>query len=111
MCIIEHDLPVYYNPENNGLHVVHSQNGDTVIVGECCRFYNDAYTCILRYEIPSEYLNNWILLDKNNLLKYPFIGKHLQNTIHVQEKYIDDDSKRCSWYTNPCIINRYHKIK
>lgn len=107
MNIFEHDLPVYYNPEYNGLHVVHKQNEEIAIVGDCCRFYNDAYTCIVRYEIPIEYLNKWIVLDKNNLLKYDFIGNHLQNTVHVLEKHVNDDLTRSTWYRNPVIVNRY----
>ena len=43
MKILRHKLPVYYNPEYNGLMVVHSKNDKSAVVGSCCHFYNDAY--------------------------------------------------------------------
>ena len=105
--IIKHNLPVYYNPNEHGFHVVHSQNNCTAIVGECCRFYSDAFTCILRYEVPVNYLNNWIKINKDFLLDYSFVDTKMQNTVHVIDKNdgTNYELKRCTWYKN-CEVKR-----
>jgi len=106
--IIKHDLDVYYNPNENGFHVVHSQNDKFAIVGTCSMFYSDAYTCILRYKAPVNILNNWIKINKEYLLDYSFVDTKMQNTVHVIDKDgTNYDLKRCTWYKNYDIIERY----
>lgn len=113
MRIINHDLPVYYNPEYNGLHVVHSKDDKTAIVGSCCHFYNDAYTNICRYEIPVEMLKDWILIDKENLLKHSFITEKHKYIDHpgVVGESVEDDLIRCQWYLNRQIKKSWYVKK
>ena len=73
ISFIEHDKPVFYSEEYRGLIVVHSEKDNTVIVGGMCEYYNDAYTNIMRYEIPTEKLNSFVQIDKQNLDKYDFL--------------------------------------
>ena len=112
---IKHDLPVYYNPEYNGLMVVHSKNNASVIVGGCCHFYNDAFTNIYRYEIPVKMLKEWKRVNKRKLKSYSFIEKDNQvdalcvKDIAISPEEISNDYKRCLWYENKFIIKSWYK--
>lgn len=111
--LIEHNLPVYYNSEYNGLFVVHSYNGKTAIVGSCCKFYNDAYTSIGRYEIPVEMLGEWLRLDKDKIESYPFLMvDDMVDALCVADlplNGISYDIKRAEWYENPKIIRMWYE--
>lgn len=113
MKILKHKLPVYYNPEYNGLMVVHSRNNKTAIVGNCCHFYNDAYTTIYRYEIPVKMLRKWQRLNKGKLKSYSFIEVHpitqslCVKDVPTSKEEIDNDYKRCLWYKNEKIISHW----
>jgi len=78
----EHNLDVFYNPEYNGFQVIHKYHGDTVTIGACCNFYDDAYTCICRYTVKKSYLDKLIKLDKQNLYLYPFIENYKFSETH-----------------------------
>jgi hypothetical protein len=109
MNIIEHSLQAYYNPIYNGFHALHSVNKNIATIGSCSKFYNDAYTCILRYEVHIKVLNDWMLIDKQNLLNYNFvcIDENINN-VRVRETINDnDDMYRYYWVDNVEIIKRY----
>lgn len=71
--MFKHNKAVYYNSENNGIHVVHGIIGDKAIVSDCSTYYSDAYTGISRYEIPLWKLNTWIRVYKRKIDSYPFL--------------------------------------
>jgi len=115
--MLKFDKPVFYNPTYGGFHVIHAfchhqDKEDTVIVGNCTHFYNDAFTSTCRYEIPKSKLKEWMRLNKKKLKSYPFIE---ENNIGIAIKYINlfsinDDYRRCLWYKDECIINSFYKM-
>jgi hypothetical protein len=112
MKIIEQSLQVYYNPIHNGFHVVHDEKDKTIIVSDCCRFYNDAFTCILRYEISKNILKNWIAVDKEKLLDYDFTtidedvdALKVREKKNVENKH-SEDYIRCTWTKDIDVINK-----
>jgi len=110
---VEHKLDVYYNPKYHGIHVVHSDNGRTVTIGDCCTFYNDAYSGILRYEVDKKYLQRLIKLDKENLLCYDFIELHeFSSTHHAISVSKEEDDKTYLFYKNNLLLKvGLNKIK
>lgn len=72
---IKHNLPVYYNPDVDAIHVVHGKQDGKIIIGAPCRFYGDAYTCITRYLVEKSIMKNWIRLNKKKLDSYPFLSR------------------------------------
>lgn len=118
MNIIKHNLPIYYNPQYNGLMVVHSKNNKTAMVGGCCHHLNDAYTNICRYEIPIKKLREWKRLNKRKINQYSFIEKYelakSLNVLRVKDisltkEIISNDYLRCMWDKDSCIISRNYR--
>lgn len=114
LCFRRHNLAIFYNPEYDGLHVVHEWRKATVVVGGCCHFLDDAYTNISRHEIPRSALKGWIKLKRNlNAMKnYPFMmvyqsqpSAFLTSTWRALCTKENQDSKRSSFYRSPLIIH------
>ena len=114
---IKHNLPVFYNPENNGLHVLHlghpNGNNKTVVVGGCCDFYDDAYTNICRYEIPVKLLRTWKRINKRELNSYSFLQKYQlfsnELSIKIKDEDTHQDLRRAMWCENPKIIKHWYE--
>lgn len=113
---VKSKLPIFYNPENHGLHVLYERKKDTVIVGDCSKFYEDAYTCIIRYEIPKRIIKSWKRLNKKKLLSYDFLTtkKLMSDELHLcmSDKNDRDEFKRtdfCLSYKPRFIVSKTYK--
>jgi hypothetical protein len=110
---IKRGQPIYYNPVNHGLHVVFGRENDNIVVGDCCQYFDDAYTTIMRYVIPKEYLNKWKHIEEDKLSTYGFLETNKDGFIRVtKDKHgqeLSDDMIRSAWYKTPEIV-RYFNI-
>lgn len=106
----EHNLDVFYNPDYHGLHVIHKYHGDTITIGECCNFYDDAYTCISRYTVKKSYIDKLIKLDKEILGAYPFIENYKFSSNCYSVRVTKNKPERSYlFFEDKAIISRSHR--
>lgn len=113
---VKSKLPIFYNPDNHGLHVLYERKKDTVIVGDCSKFYEDAYTCIIRYEIPKHIIKSWKRLNKRKLLSYDFLKTRnlMSDDLHlcIKDKCDYDEFKRTKFgclYKPKFVLSKTYK--
>ena len=106
--MIEHKLLIYFNPKYNGFHVVHEEKDDNIILGGCCRFLDDAYTNIMRYEIPKTYLDELIKIDLKKMDKYEFVqyGSKYQSNVYLISESLKDETYL--FYNDPIILSSHY---
>lgn len=103
--MIKHILPIYYNPEDKGFHVIFDVEGDELIVGNCARYIDDALTNRQRFKIPIVMLNRFERLYKRKIESYSFISKRSDGQLYAKDdgNIFSSFSRRESVITLPLV--------
>jgi hypothetical protein len=100
-------LPLYFNYKYDGFQVIHEIKDDgTIVLGGCCTFINDAYTCISRYTVNKSYLERLIRLNLRKIETYDFIKIYELYRDHITAKIDTGEDRTDLFYKDKSIIDR-----